>query len=189
MRRSTKSYKIPNDVMLPHLKAMTKEIGKCADNFTTYEFEKLREKCGHQYAGTPTDDVRRQAVNLRKRGVVGRVGDEPDDDVEGSAYEYFASDPERLRWYSEVYLRSPHWLAFRAKVLEYWGHRCALCNARGVLSAHHRHYESLGHESITDALALCQPCHEWADNRRRKVKRAEPRKSRINSEANMQLFV
>ena len=63
-------------------------------------------------------------------------------------------------------LRTPHWFLFSQKVREFWGNRCAVCYADGLLVAHHRTYERFGHEELTDCVALCERCHAFADDAR-----------------------
>lgn len=57
------------------------------------------------------------------------------------------------------YLKSPEWQQIRAWVLVFWGHRCAICGSRQSIDVHHRTYERLGHELLTDCIALCRECH------------------------------
>ena len=66
--------------------------------------------------------------------------------------------------YSE-YLLTEHWRKIRRWVLEFWRGRCALCFSDTRVEVHHRHYDSLGHELITDLLPLCHECHEWHHQR------------------------
>lgn len=60
--------------------------------------------------------------------------------------------------YSE-YMRSPQWKRKRYQVLTYWGHKCGMCYKPGKLQVHHRTYERLGCELITDLIPLCEDCH------------------------------
>jgi len=52
-------------------------------------------------------------------------------------------------------ISTPRWSGFARKVRDHWGNRCALCYADGPLEVHHRTYERLGHEELTDCIALC----------------------------------
>lgn len=61
------------------------------------------------------------------------------------------------------YLKSNHWRSFRKKVLSFWNNECSLCGAPAT-EAHHRNYNSLGKEKITDCIALCRNCHERHHN-------------------------
>lgn len=59
-----------------------------------------------------------------------------------------------------TYLASQEWNERRQRVMNYYGHRCAICNASGPLEVHHRTYERLGEEDATDIIPLCPECHE-----------------------------
>lgn len=59
-----------------------------------------------------------------------------------------------------AYLQTPEWKKKRARALLIAGYRCQICNVSGLLNVHHRTYERLGCEWLTDLLVLCQPCHE-----------------------------
>lgn len=60
----------------------------------------------------------------------------------------------------DEYIQSPEWQAKREKVLIFWSGRCALCNSPRMVEVHHRTYERLGHELLTDLIPLCDTCHE-----------------------------
>jgi len=62
--------------------------------------------------------------------------------------------------YRDVYLRSAHWQSMRRTALEHAEYRCAVCYAGDSLDVHHRTYERLGDERITDLLVLCRTCHD-----------------------------
>jgi hypothetical protein len=57
------------------------------------------------------------------------------------------------------YLRSEHWrntrASYRASGLP---QACLVCGASKV-NLHHRTYQRLGRESLTDLVPLCRPCH------------------------------
>lgn len=57
------------------------------------------------------------------------------------------------------YLQSEHWQKFRKRALKYFGFKCQLCNAGGVLNVHHRTYERRGEEQYKDVIVLCSACH------------------------------
>jgi hypothetical protein len=58
------------------------------------------------------------------------------------------------------YLESPHWKAFRARVLCNRPQRCEQCAVVGEpLELHHLTYERLGAELETDVQLLCRICH------------------------------
>jgi hypothetical protein len=58
------------------------------------------------------------------------------------------------------YMNSQEWRAKREKVLIFWGNRCALCNSQDRIQVHHRTYERLGQELLTDLIPLCYKCHD-----------------------------
>lgn len=62
----------------------------------------------------------------------------------------------------EDYLASPHWKALRVKFFR--KHRVPPCSGcwrtHTALQLHHRHYKRLGHERMTDLVALCPDCHK-----------------------------
>jgi 5-methylcytosine-specific restriction endonuclease McrA len=58
------------------------------------------------------------------------------------------------------YLQSPEWQNKRGEVLTFWNRRCALCNSDQNVQVHHRTYERMGHEKLTDLIPLCDKCHE-----------------------------
>jgi hypothetical protein len=75
-------------------------------------------------------------------------------------------------WY--VSQGSETWQRVRSARLDFAGHRCEWftiwsrrCKATDGLEIHHRHYQTLGSESLSDVIALCHPHHMVADQRRR----------------------
>lgn len=63
------------------------------------------------------------------------------------------------------YLNSEEWFSLRDKVLEYFGHRCAVCDCGFDLDVHHRTYARAGREDFTDLIALCRECHSMFHNK------------------------
>lgn len=57
------------------------------------------------------------------------------------------------------YLQSEGWKVRRQWKLEAAGDRCQLCDATHHLQVHHRTYERLGNERISDLIVLCEGCH------------------------------
>jgi hypothetical protein len=57
------------------------------------------------------------------------------------------------------YLQSDVWKRTRELALEYYGNACCVCNSRTSLDVHHRTYERLGHERLTDLAVLCRDHH------------------------------
>jgi hypothetical protein len=59
------------------------------------------------------------------------------------------------------YLRTPHWHAVRKFALDYYEHKCAICNTHaGPLEVHHRTYTRKGAERPADVVVLCGDCHK-----------------------------
>ena len=70
-------------------------------------------------------------------------------------------------------LRSRHWEKLKLAAIERSGNRCEECGVSGNqtrLQLHHRHYRTLGRETLADVLLLCnrkrERCHEHADKYR-----------------------
>ena len=59
-----------------------------------------------------------------------------------------------------LYLQSPEWKEFSAKIKEDRNHQCEVCGSRNNLEAHHLTYENLYHENPEDIQILCHQCHE-----------------------------
>jgi 5-methylcytosine-specific restriction endonuclease McrA len=68
----------------------------------------------------------------------------------------------------DQYLRSNRWKEVREYFLMWWGRRCVICNREtstdNPLEVHHRTYENLGHEALTDCIVLCRECHSLHHN-------------------------
>lgn len=65
-----------------------------------------------------------------------------------------------MRTYAE-YLRSAHWQRLRVLYRHKHEWRCAGCNTtEEPLDLHHKTYERLGHEQLSDLAPLCRRCHE-----------------------------
>lgn len=64
----------------------------------------------------------------------------------------------------DAYLRSEHWQRMRRLVLSITEGRCRHCR-RPADDVHHKTYERLGAERITDLVALCRRCHLRAHKR------------------------
>lgn len=97
----------------------------------------------------------------------------PFDDVETSAVLRLLRMRSRVGY--DVYLRSQRWREFRTAMLELADGTCERCGASEhenrllVLDVHHLHYQTLGCEVPDDVQVLCRPCHELADDERRRT--------------------
>ena len=47
----------------------------------------------------------------------------------------------------------------RLEVIARDGGRCVVCYAQGDLQVHHRTYERIGYERLSDLTTLCADCH------------------------------
>jgi hypothetical protein len=68
--------------------------------------------------------------------------------------------------------KTEHYRALRAAALSAVGHRCERCGAEGQLELHHKHYMTLGVESLGDVEILCRTCHQGETERRWAERRA-----------------
>lgn len=57
------------------------------------------------------------------------------------------------------YLGCSHWQRLRQVKMKEAEYRCQLCYSSRQLQVHHRTYERLGCEYLTDLIALCDNCH------------------------------
>ena len=57
------------------------------------------------------------------------------------------------------YIKSEVWRQKRDNVLVFWSGRCAICNSPDNIQVHHRTYERLGQERLSDLIPLCDDCH------------------------------
>ena len=58
------------------------------------------------------------------------------------------------------YIQSDEWRLKREWALLFWSRRCVICYSPDFIEVHHRTYERLGHEWLTDLIVLCRSCHE-----------------------------
>lgn len=73
----------------------------------------------------------------------------------------------------QAYLQSFSWHFKRWLRLNYAGHKCEKCGRRDKLQCHHKTYERLFRERISDLEILCENCHPIADQERRYTKALE----------------
>lgn len=60
----------------------------------------------------------------------------------------------------QEYLQSQEWQTLRTTKLQESGYRCQLCNASGQLNVHHRTYDRVFKELLSDLIVLCRECHK-----------------------------
>lgn len=65
----------------------------------------------------------------------------------------------RMLPYDE-YLKTNHWRDISELARKRFDGRCALCNSSKSTQVHHRTYENLGSEELSDLTLLCDECHE-----------------------------
>jgi hypothetical protein len=83
-----------------------------------------------------------------------------------------ASGLSRVKWYSQVYLKSDHWKQTRKKALISSNFTCQGCGYRDMLQVHHLTYDHLGDESIDDLMVLCSDCHGLAHELLREMQKS-----------------
>lgn len=59
-----------------------------------------------------------------------------------------------------TYLQSSTWEILKTAALERFDRRCAICYSADELEVHHRTYDRLGDEFISDLVPLCRLCHK-----------------------------
>lgn len=61
----------------------------------------------------------------------------------------------------QTYLKSRKWDTIRRKVLKRDEYRCQLNYSHtGPLHVHHKTYERIGKERLSDLITLCESCHK-----------------------------
>jgi 5-methylcytosine-specific restriction endonuclease McrA len=79
-------------------------------------------------------------------------------------------EPTRSAW--QRYMRSPAWVALRAKAFERDGHRCVLCNRDDSLQGHHRRYPARPElDEVGNVYTLCSRCHLFLAEERSREER------------------
>lgn len=68
------------------------------------------------------------------------------------------SNPMTNKEYREKYLESPTWKEKRKRVLDRDGALC-ICGEHAIY-VHHKTYENIGSEPLSDLVALCRNCHD-----------------------------
>ena len=59
------------------------------------------------------------------------------------------------------YLASREWALLKEQVLERSGGICERCYNAPYQETHHKTYARIGHENVSDLLAVCSPCHRY----------------------------
>lgn len=63
-------------------------------------------------------------------------------------------------------LTSPEWKRLCEQVKARAGYKCQHCLRERALQIHHRHYRTLGRETLDDLMAVCADCHSTMDANR-----------------------
>jgi 5-methylcytosine-specific restriction endonuclease McrA len=72
------------------------------------------------------------------------------------------------------YIKSARWRNISEAMKKHAKYVCARCKTHTpILEVHHKNYERLGNERMSDLEVLCMPCHNNAD--RQRVERREDR--------------
>lgn len=59
----------------------------------------------------------------------------------------------------DQYMLSDHWKRKRQQALKHYGYFCNRCKSKDRLQVHHKTYERLDCERISDLEILCRDCH------------------------------
>lgn len=65
------------------------------------------------------------------------------------------------------YLLSEAWADKKSQVLKRDGYRCVCCNTQAALQVHHKTYENIGKEPLSDLASMCKSCHDATHERQR----------------------
>jgi 5-methylcytosine-specific restriction endonuclease McrA len=66
------------------------------------------------------------------------------------------------RNFYETYLQSDDWRNIRKRVIERENGLCQGCRMNPISQVHHRNYDRLGSELLTDLYGYCETCHKKA---------------------------
>lgn len=73
---------------------------------------------------------------------------------------YITEDVDYRKMPYNKYLHTYHWEQLRELKLSEVDHRCQVCYNSKQLNVHHRTYERLGNEKLSDLTVLCKEWHE-----------------------------
>lgn len=65
----------------------------------------------------------------------------------------------------KVYLQGEHWKLMRRLRLEVDTEQCTVCGSKNQLNVHHKTYDRIGAEKLSDLITLCQECHAKYHNK------------------------
>lgn len=156
---SSNERTIPDRILIPLVREFMFKNAGASDGFTHAQKEEIRHLCGEPYSSIPFDDFNRLVENTRKQSKFGRLT--------GPVAPEMSFSEKSSEKYRE-YMASPEWKRYANSIREMWGWRCAICYLDGELQVHHRTYERLGEEWVTDCIPVCVNCHRKCDERRRR---------------------
>ena len=130
---------------------------------------RYKKRCAICYGGMSHTYKRADALEIL-------AGEQPFDDEEcqvkrqeiaDSRSDYYLTIYEthrqkrRQAWrdYYDTYLKSIKWHLLRVKALTRDEYKCVACKSTDTLQLHHKHYQTLGEESLDDVITLCKKCH------------------------------
>ena len=70
------------------------------------------------------------------------------------------------------YLLSDEWKGKAQLIKETYG-KCSLCGSNKFLNVHHRNYDNLYNEKLTDLICLCRDCHSKYHNKPTKINKTK----------------
>ena len=131
---------------------------------------RYKKRCAVCYGGMSHTYKRADALEIL-------AGEKPFDDEEcqvkrqeiaDSRSDYYLTIYEthrqkrRQAWrdYYDAYLVSLRWALLRVKALTKVNYKCVACESTDTLQLHHRHYQTLGEESLDDVVIVCKRCHD-----------------------------
>lgn len=77
------------------------------------------------------------------------------------------------------YLRSAEWRVVKRLALDNAGGRCELCNSTEALNVHHRTYDRVFREVLSDLTVLCRGCHAKFHDKLPSAPEPEPEPLRV----------
>ena len=94
----------------------------------------------------------------------------------------------RAEWRAkyEQRIRSAQWKNMRADLIRMRGPRCERCGCGPPLELHHKTYERMGRELLSDLELLCRTCHDAADRQRETI--SAERSERRRFDAGLETF-
>ena len=63
------------------------------------------------------------------------------------------------------YLVSDDWIVQKQIIMEMKNNCCEKCGSQNKLQLHHKTYERLGFEKLSDLILLCAKCHKQEHNK------------------------